>query len=212
MMNQEIDFYVPERDEFLQGCSEYERREDRGGAYFRATSTITDGWGDPTEMAAGVEVIIRGWSSRYSGYDRKDVLSCIERNLPTLNTFRKRQISSFVDEDTDPIKSLFNEFLDALKIYRRGTGYVKSPVSVAKAINPLAPDFFPLWDQAISEAYRCGYSGYGPENAANIYLRFCVKMKMLACVVKAYVGQEDDRSILKRIDEYNYAKYTKSWI
>ena len=73
----EIDFYIPEKDEFLRGCLEYESREDRGDAYFRATSAITGGWGDPTKMAAGVEIIIRGWSPRYSGYDRKDVSSCI---------------------------------------------------------------------------------------------------------------------------------------
>lgn len=208
----EIDFYVPGREEFLKGCAEYESREDRGDAYFRATSAITDGWGDPIKMAAGVEIIIRGWSPRFSGYDRQDVVSCIERNISVLSSFRDRHITSLEDDDSESVKGLFNEFLDALKIFRRGTGHVKSPVSVAKAINPFAPDFFPLWDQAISEAYLCGYSGYGPENAANIYFRFCKKMKLLAEIVSEYLDDSDGRSILKRIDEYSYSKYTQFWI
>jgi hypothetical protein len=47
----------------------------------------------------------------------------------------------------DENKSLFNDFLEALKTPPRNDKKErKSPVAVAKALHLLAPHFFPLWD------------------------------------------------------------------
>jgi hypothetical protein len=43
-------------------------------------------------------------------------------------------------------------------------------------------------------------------------VRFCKKMKLLSEAVGHCVSDSDDRSLLKRIDEYNYAKYTMGWL
>jgi hypothetical protein len=44
------------------------------------------------------------------------------------------------------------------------------------------------------------------------YISFCWQMKELATAVKTYLSPTDDRTPLKRIDEFNYAAYTKHWI
>ncbi len=70
----------------------------------------------------------------------------------------------------------------------------------------LAPAFLPLWDNPIAAAY-----GQFPMRAHN-YIGFCGQMKDLAAAVQAYVPNPDDCTILKRIDEFNYAVYTKRWV
>lgn len=60
------------------------------------------------------------------------------------------------------------------------------------------PHFLPLWDGDIADLYRCDHDAFG-------YARFCQLMKQLAVTVQAYLTKPDDRSILKRIDEYNWA-------
>ena len=204
-----IDFYVPTREEFLKGCEVYNHRETRGADYFCAIEIISDNWGYPVRMAAGVATLISSWNPRYSNFNLDELADCLELNMSILENYRNKDILIFSNSEADCIKKLFNEFLEALK--RRGDGK-KSPVSVAKALNPLVPTFLPLWDSSISEAYHCGYSGYGSENAASIYLKFCEKMKLMAEQVKDYVSKPDDRSLLKRIDEYSYSKYTKAWV
>ncbi len=47
---------------------------------------------------------------------------------------------------------------------------------------------------------------------AKQYFDFCKKMQIMAEKVRSYVPIPDDRSLLKRIDEFNYAKYTMHWI
>jgi len=47
---------------------------------------------------------------------------------------------------------------------------------------------------------------------AHNYVAFCWQMKELAAAVKGYQPDRDDRSLLKRIDEFNYSLYTKRWI
>ena len=80
-------------------------------------------------------------------------------------------------------------------------------MAVAKALHLLAPDFFPLWDRAIAIAYGCDYSN----EPSGKYLAFCKKMRILAEVARCYVSHPE-KSLLKLMDEYNYAKYTQRWI
>ena len=70
----------------------------------------------------------------------------------------------------------------------------------------LAPAFLPLWDTYIAHAYRQFLMW------ADDYIGFCWQMKELAAVVEGYMPNPDDCTILKRIDEFNYAIYTKSWV
>ena len=83
----------------------------------------------------------------------------------------------------------------------------KSPVSVAKALHLLAPNFFPLWDDRIARKYGCYYN----ENPSEKYIKFCNITKIMAEKLNNSKIRSD-RTIIKLIDEYNFAKYTKEWI
>jgi hypothetical protein len=131
------------------------------------------------------------------------------------------------------IEELFTAFLDSTA-GKNAKFTRKSPTAVSKALNLLAPKCFPLWDEAISQEYDCWwvYSDFGlPE-----YIKFMKLAKMeCADIVTEYSqtylidnldlaeqkliqeclsisGTSYDRSLLKIIDEYNYAKYTKNWL
>ena len=205
LTSQEIDFHVPDRDEFKKGYEMYNQKERRGYVYFEANKIISTNWGNPKLMAQGVERLIRSWNRFFANFNFDELSECIDKNIKELSSFRKRNIMGLKEADCENIKKLFNEFLIAL---RRSSDDVKSPVSVAKALGLLVPDFFPIWDSNI--AYKYGYL-YIQDPAADYFL-FCKKMKLMAQSVKGYVPSQDDRSLLKRIDEYNYSKYTTYWI
>jgi hypothetical protein len=80
-------------------------------------------------------------------------------------------------------------------------------VAAAKALHVFVPQFFPMWNRSIAIAYGCRFR-YDP---AEKYFSFCMLMKEVAEEVKEY-KIESDKTILKLIYEYNYAKYTKEWI
>jgi hypothetical protein len=119
---------------------------------------------------------------------------------------KDKQIETLSESDGDTIKNVFNQFNEALK---RESDNRKSPVSVAKALCLFATKFLPLWDSNIAFKYNCFYFS---DSADDPYFRFCKKMKIMAGHVRNYVPNPDDRSLLKRIDEYNYSKYTMHWI
>ena len=205
-MNEYVDFHIPDCDEFRKGYEIYNKQENRGRIYFEALAVVSENWGNPEDMARGIGIIIRGWNYRYSNYDFDGLVSCINTNLAVLNDLRFKNIEALSDDDGGTIKDLFSRFNEALKRQRDGR---RSPVSVAKALCLFAPNFLPLWDSKIADKYDCFYFS---DTADDPYLRFCKKMKILAEHVKNYVPCSDDRSLLKRIDEYNYSKYTMHWI
>jgi hypothetical protein len=85
----------------------------------------------------------------------------------------------------------------------------KSPASVAKALHLLAPTFFPIWDGKIARAYGCYYS----VNPVGQYLKFMQQTKVIAGKLEAHTKTaRNDKTLLKLIDEYNYAKFTKGWV
>ena len=138
-MNGEVDFYIPDCEEFRRGYEVFDERETRGSIYFEAIRLITENWGDSVGMAEGIQRIIRGWNRFYANFDFDELVNCLDRNITILSHFRNRNIGTLSDDDSETIRNLFNQFLDALK---RVSDNVKSPVSVAKALNPVAPNFF----------------------------------------------------------------------
>jgi len=205
-MNGEIDFYIPDCEEFRRGYETYNERERRGPVYFEALAMVQENWGNSILMAHGIQRLIRSWNFLYANFDLDEISNCLNRNMLVLGNFRTRNISTLSDDDSEPIRNLFNQFLDALK---RTIDNAKSPVSVAKALSLLAPHFFPLWDSNIAFAYGCFYLA---DMADAPYIRCCHKMKLMSERIHHCIPNPDDRSLLKRIDEYNYSKYTKHWI
>ena len=205
-MNGDTDFQIPDCEEFRRGYQIYNEREKRGFVYFEALSTVSENWGNPSGMAQGVNRLIRRWNRFFANFDLNGLANCIDRNLSILNGYRARDIESLSDSDENKIKNLFNQFLDALK---RTSDSVKSPVSVGKSFILFASNFLPLWDSMIAFRYGCSYLS---DIADGPYFRFCKKMQIMAEHVRNFVPDPDDRSLLKRIDEYNYSKYTMHWI
>src|SRR5437868_5259880 len=80
---------------------------------------------------------------RHGPFDFDALEKCIEANQELLNEYRKRDILSYALQDDAVIKSLFQQFLEALKICEGTVKGRRSPVGVAKALHLLAPAFFP---------------------------------------------------------------------
>jgi len=201
---------IPNCEEFLRGCEEYEKHEKRDAMYKVATFLVSHSWGKPADMADGLGVLLLTWNQafyRYGIFDFDKLEKCITDNLPTIEGFRDRDILSLSSSDEYDIKYLFAEFLKALQIDAGKAQGRQSPVAVAKTLHLLAPKFFPLWDDKIARAYGCYYG----ENAAEKYILFCKITKTIADKVRNYIDRPD-RTLIKLIDEYNYSKYTQGWI
>jgi len=201
---------IPDREEFLKGCEEFEKHEKRDAMYKVATLLVSRSWGKPSDMADGLGVLLLTWNQAFyrSGmFDFNRLEECIAKNFQEIDKFRKRDISSLSSADEEDVKDLFKELLDALQI---DTGKYKgrrSPVGVGKALHLLAPSFFPIWDGRIARAYGC----YRGENPMERYVLFCRITKTIAQEVENYVSRTD-KTVLKLIDEYNYSKFTQGWM
>lgn len=205
-MKSEIDFHIPDCEEFRRGYIAYNEREERGVVYFEALKLVQGNWGNPIPMAQGIQDLIRSWNPRYANFDFSELSNFLTRNMIILEKFRFRNINNLSDKDSKEIIELFKQLLHALK--RRGDNK-KSPVSVAKSLSLLATHFFPIWDSEIAWRYGCIYIA---DDADSEYIKFSYKMRFMSDRVHSCVPNSDDRSLLKRIDEYNYSKYTKNWI
>lgn len=196
--------------EFVRGYKAFEERESRDAMYKVASFIIKKSWGKPAEMADGLGVLLLTWNNafyRYGPFDYDALESCIRKNLRLLKAYRHRDILSLSVEDEEAMKGLFCEFLQALQICQGKIKGRRSPVGVAKALHLLAPAFFAIWDDKIARAHNCYYNN----DAAESYVNFSWKTKAIACAVCKQVKRHD-KTLVKLIDAYNYAKYTTGWV
>jgi len=205
--------HIPSKEEFIRGIEEFERHEKRDVMYKIASFYISHFWENPSDLTDGLAVLLLTWNRafyRYGNLDFDRLEKTIRENMPTLTRYRRRDISIFNENDEADIIKLFNKFLDTLQLSSGKKKGRKSPVSTSKAIHMLAPSFFPLWDNKIAKAYGCNYT----KNPTKQYIRFMWIMKDFAKQVKDYINisRYQNKTLLKLIDEYNYAKYTKGWI
>ena len=201
--------HIPDCDEFLRGVHAYEN-EQRGNVYFQALNHIQQNWGNAEEMAHGIRILLHSWHQNFYRFGRLDghlLIDSIKDNYEIIDKLRGRNIDTLSAADEPEIKDIYNNLLDAL----RG-GERRSPVAVAKSLNLLSPNFLPLWDSDIALAYGYVWSGILTQFTDTDYISFCWKMKDMVARVQVCMPNPDDRSFLKRIDEYNYSKYTKGWI
>ncbi len=193
-----------------KGYLAFQKKERRDAMYQTATFLVENFWSKPSKVADGLGVLLLVWNAahyRYGSFDFDALEKCIADNQEALNEYRKRNILSYTPKDDAPIGLLFEEFLKALTICEGKSKGKKTPVGVAKALHLLAPSFFPLWDKKIAKGYGCDYSAYPLRK----YLKFFKMTKDIAEKLHEIVDVPG-RTLLKLIDEYNYALYTKKWI
>ena len=204
---------VPSAVEFRRGYLTFRDKERRDAMYKTATFLVKYFWGKAAEIADGLGVLLLTWNQahyRYGSFDFQLLEKVVTANQQQLDSFRNRDIFSYVPADDPAITSLFGQLLDALRICEGKKKGAKSPVAVAKALHLLGPAYFPLWDFEIAKAFGCSY---GQQPAAQ-YLAFVRKTKYLAeqLTAQGIALGDTDRTSLKVLDEYNYARYTKHWV
>jgi hypothetical protein len=180
--------------------------------YKTASFLVAHFWGKPAEMADSLGVLLLTWNQalyRYGSFDFDRLEQCITNNMSLLEKYSKRSILGYSSKDDREISHLFEEFLTALEISDGSKAGTQSPVATAKALHLLAPDYFPLWDDKIARAYGCYYS-YDPSARYLAFMKLC--KQIAATLQPAIDGQDTGKTLLKLIDEYNYAKYTKGWV
>jgi hypothetical protein len=200
----------PSREEFIKGIEAYQAHEKRDSMYKVATYLMEQFWGRPADMADALGVLLLTWNQafyRYGLFDFDELERCIARNLAALDELRRMEISELTPTLEPTARGLFVQLLDALKSVSSVGQVRRSPVAVAKALHLLAPRFFPLWDVTIAREYGFDIYRRTPEK----YIEFCRLMRDFAESVRDYLPPKN-RSVLKLIDEYNYAKFVKRWI
>jgi len=224
--------------DLIKACQYYAQNERRDYVYPNALKKIQSNFGDSKLMADGIADLLDVWHLnfyRFGGFSQDLIEQYINTKLTLMqkyNTVNIRHLT-FSDLEIAEVKELFSAFLDATAgVNAKFTR--KSPTAVSKTLNLLAPRCFPLWDEAISQAYDCWwvYSDFG----VNKYIKF-MELSKSQClsIVNEYsidykindpdlaetkliqdcnsINQRNyDRSLLKILDEYNYAKYTKNWL
>lgn len=212
---------------YLDLLAEYKRyieNEPRDLIYKIVTRIVFQYWGEPSEVAEGITILLSTWNfAFYRGTlpDVDQLEKAIRERYLELKEFRVRNIESLTTDDNEPIEEIFNEFKIALR--RGGKRPAEAPVSATKALHLIAPNFFPLWDNSIAEHYGCGEMG------SEDYVHFMYKMREVAeGVIESYIKEhggdkmqalkgiwelypvkipEKEGKLLKWIDEYNWVKY-----
>lgn len=224
--------------DLIKACQFYAQKEERDYVYSAAITKLQNNFGKATIMADAISDLLKVWHLnfyRFGMFSPTLIEQCIKQRVDLIQKYALLNIRqlTFSDSETAEVEKLFSAFLDATA----GTNAKftrKSPTAVSKALNLLAPRCFPLWDEAISQAYNCWwvYSDFG----FNEYIKFiqlaktqCIDIiaefartnsisdidaaeKKLIQECVSISGTNYDRSLLKIIDEYNYAKYTKNWL
>lgn len=201
---------IPTKAQLEAGCKAFEQHERRDAMYKTATFLVDHFWGQPAEMADSLGVLLLTWNQafyRYGAFDFGKLEKCIAENIRALEGYRARTILEHAARDDPKIREMFAAFLAALAIADGSGKGRQSPVAVAKALHLLAPGFFPLWDREIAMAYGCDYS----HRPAEQYLAFVGIAQNMARGLQASIPPAG-KTLLKLIDEYNYAKFTKRWV
>ena len=227
-------------EDLVRGCTAFVEKEDDDNYYRRAARAIEEHHGQPEAMKGAISELLNVWHRgfyRFGDFSRQALQNCIAVNLPKLSEFRAlnlRDIDLADKQLEGETKEVFRGFLDALAGKNRK--FVRqSPVAVAKALNLLAPALFPLWDQWISMEYSCWW-GKDTDCSYLEYFHFMgVMQHCCQDLVEEYQtgnklldaptaesmlindclnasGAVYSKTLLKLVDEYNYAKYTKHWI
>lgn len=171
----------------------YERREDRAYAYRAARCLLEQRAGTEAEA---VRLLLHSWNQRV-GFDKRDLGAVLRDTAPRRSGVRDRLLESLPDKDCATAETIFARFTGVL-----------GPVGAAKALGPLHPTIYVMWDTEIARQY-CGSTWR--RNVAATYGRF---MSITAMQARSCRGARErfDVELLKVIDERNCCCLTKRWI
>lgn len=194
---------APSTDELVWARARFQELEPRD-LFYRVASSLVAGVIEGTESrftrGEAVAVLLMSWNSNYYRFRKPDpshvgqLEALVDGHWPLLMSMRSRRIDTLDQADFAAIRSLFGQFDQLL-----------GPVGAAKAMHLLAPAVFPIWDGAITVAYRCrlGPRGTNGERYAAFMAVAADQCRMLAARVHA------PADMLKALDEWNYVRYTR---
>lgn len=195
---------LPTADELQRARKLFESYEPRDLFYRAATELVSLALSHQTSLtvAEALAVLLQTWNAQYYRFKRRfdvahfeAIASLLSSYHAPLNEYRKRHLLTFEAHEEDDVASLFGNFERVL-----------GPVGAAKVLHLLAPEFFPLWDRKIAESYGICLGTAG-ENGTE-YVRF---MLIAMEQITALQPEAELRGILKRLDEFNYCRFTKEW-
>jgi len=196
---------------------EFERLAWEANSVYRTSSYLLAAeWNNIPTMADAVTVLLVTWNARFYNpglFSLEELKEWLSAHLKTLSNFLKREITSLRPSDDAVIRDLFCTLLPVLQPAVGKWKDRQSPVSVAKSLHLLAPQFFPAWDGYIANYYGCNYAASPKPGktkadvACEAYIKFCYQMQTMANGL-ATTLRSIDKPLLKRIDEYNYVTIT----
>ena len=155
-------------------------------------------------LSEALSVLLQTWNKAYYQFRPFDNVhfNRIDRLVEKyaeeiIKEFRTCSILSLHKNDEGIICKIFGAFEQVL-----------GPVGAAKSLHLLAPNFFPLWDRAIAEAYNVTMGPVGT-NAGRYWSFMEISREQSEMLNETLPGEN---SLLKFVDEYNYCHYTKHWI
>jgi hypothetical protein len=195
----------PSPADLIAARSAFEANEPRNLFYRAATELVGLALRKKTDLtvAEALAVLLQTWNMayyRYRPFDAQhfaDLEKILASHEKTIRPYRKRAIETYNAQGRSIVQRVFTNFEDVL-----------GPVGAAKCLHLLAPQFFPLWDRAIAQAYGVALKNRG-SNAAR-YTRFMELTKRQATALAN--AELPYKSHLKALDEYNYCKFTKRWL
>lgn len=204
-------------EDFMLGIQAFKKNEGRDSMYRVATFLLDKWWGDFPKMVDALSVLLLTWNNafyRYGMFSQDLLENFLSNHWIEIESFHSRDIRSLESNDYEAITNIFMELGKALQRNNKGKITI-SPVGVAKALHLLAPKFFPIWDQYIATEYDCYYSW----KPADSYFRFCGEIQKIAeemanqdQIKQLLSNDPEKKSLLKRIDEFNYARFTQHWV
>jgi hypothetical protein len=204
-----------------EGHKKYLEEEPRDAMYKVSMRLIEQNWEKDEEISEALGVLLLTWNSafyRYGNLNFDLIQEAISKNKNRLYKLRQRSILTYSEDEMGEIEEIYKQLLVALKNTGK-TGNKNegeetySPVSVAKALHLLCPNFFPLWDDKIAIGYGCRWY--------NSILSFDKYWKFIGITASQVNKLESERraerhkiqpGTLKLVDEYNYIHFTKQKI
>ncbi len=197
--------YIPTPIDLARARAVFIEQEPRAVVYDACALLLTQALRSESKLSTALPVaaLLQSWNFAYyehsgprldSGHVR-EIETVLNRLRRDLDHFRSRSIDTLTDADRPRVAAVFG-----------GLEGVVKRVGAAKALHLWAPDFFPIWDNPIAQAYGFDFEVGGPR--ADDYWSF---MTLVREQVKTMAPLQD-RSRLKALDEYNYCRYSKRWI